>query len=404
MDYKKEIIDSGDNISRVAHQINMNSFNNCPAIKVVPHQPGNFRGAVGIRPADHILQQMLLGNMSIEIQNDGAGHKPQFFAISNEEEDFMQLAWEVITMTIDDLARTGCFPVSIACDLQAKKITRENVHLAEAMFKGFGDILKQTGIVCTTGESAIMKHSITSFFDYDDLAPDYLLTTMSGTAMGFSHKDALIDGSGIKAGMPIVGFWEPGMRCNGASWMIDLIKEVFIGKDCPRSKMMARMQKSSEAMEFIRMLTIPSQSYAKLITRLVGWQQDGSLGNSLAGIEGIAHITGGGVVSKLGEILPGKMGAYLDKMPMPCDLLLQAQALSERTGLYLSDERAYETFHGGCGMMVVANSDKDADTIIKEAYKDNVSARVIGETIESGVILIKSKFRNQDTIQKEKGS
>jgi len=157
-------------------------------------------------------------------------------------------------------------------------------------------------------------------------------------------------------------------------------------------------------MEFVKKLTIPSQSYAKTICKIVGWRQDGSIRRPLAKIAGIAHITGGGIWGKFKEILPKGIGAILDNMPIPAEVLLQAQQLSWDTKLRLTDYQAHGTFHGGCGMMIIAEDKNSAEKIIQEASNDNIKAYIIGHTIKSPnqEIIIHSRFAEEKVLSSEK--
>ena len=385
--YKEEVIDPGDKASIRAKDVCVVSYENNPAAKISPRQPGNFRGAVDVAWAKHILLQMLDGDMAWTVQNDGAGGKPQFFTIIGTDEVFRRLGWEIIVMVIDDIARSGGFPVVFCNDVNAKKVTKNNFHLVEAMFGGMEEILRQTNQINITGEFAIMKHSVSAFCDkYSD---EQLILNWAGTGIGLSHAKKVIDGTRIRAArMPIVGFWEPGYRCNGGTQHTNLILAKWAKGD------IRNIWGSAEAMEFIEKLTIPSFSYAKTITRLNGWLPDGNITEPLAKMVGIAHLTGGGL-EKFKELLPAGVGAHLYKMPEPASVLLEAQEMSfDYPELKIDDKKAHTTFHGGCGMMVVCKSESDAQIVIDEAEKDGAEAQIVGKTIasETNQVFIDSMF------------
>jgi len=394
--YKSEIIDPGDRASKLAHEICVRSYGNSPAIKVVPHQPGNFRGPVGFVWRRELLREMIrystepktgeITDWSLmeAVENDGAGGKPQFFTLLGDEQAFRGLGWEIITMTADDFARSGRFPVVIANQMDAKKITDKNFPFYQATMEGYGNALKEAGLVNITGETAIMKHSVTAFCD--DGGDDQLLLAWGATCIGLTRKDRLIDGSKIRPKMIIIGFWEPGYRCNGGTFHTNVITERF-GRD-PR-----QIMQNHKAREFIKKLTVPSVSYARTISRLLGWKLDGSVGEPLAEIAGIAHITGGGVWEKLKDILPPGVGAKLEWMPEPAEVLLEAQAMSMGTKFWLSDWNAYSTFHGGCGMFLIAPPDS-IDKIGEEATRDGIRSQLVGVITESkeSIITIQSRF------------
>jgi len=380
--------------SQLAKDICFQSHKNCKAVRVIPHQRKNFRGPVGFLWQPHVLELMKSASgsnwiMCEEVENDGAGGKPQFFSLIGTPEVFRGLGWEIITMVADDFARTGRMPCIIDNEVNVKRITKENFHLFKAMMEGYGQALQISNLVNLTGEVAIMKHSITSFCDTGDDSEIHL--TWGASCIGLACNHRLIDGSKIKSGMPVVGFLERGYRCNGGTFFTN----VLLAKFGPEIE---KIRRDPEAMKFVKMLTAPSISYARTVCRLVGWRVNGSTTiNPLADIRGIAHITGGGM-GKFVEILPKGIGAWLNSMPDPPEVLLQGQKFSQGTEFELSDLQAHTTLHGGCGMVLVCADEKSADKVIKEAYKDGVNAKIIGKTDNSGKVLIKSRFLSGETI------
>ena len=384
--YHEEIIAPGDLASRLAHEVCRKSYGNSPAVRVVPRQPGNFRGAVNFAWPKHVLKMMGEGEMAMTFQNDGAGGKPQFFTLMGVPQVFSGLGWEIIAMCADDIARFGGLPVLMMNQVDVKRITKENFPLFCAMMKGYGRALKVAGLVNITGEIAVMKHSITAFCDNGD--DGQLVLTWSGGCLGLVHKDRVIDGSKIGPKMPIVGFYEPSYRCNGGTFFTNLylLAHERWGKDAFNGNI---------AIDYASRLTISSKSYARLISRAHGWKPDGNISKPLVDITGIAHITGGGVWGKLGDLLPKGVGAVLDNMPNPPAILREAQEVSWETDLRLTDHEAYGTFHGGCGMLVVCRNYDDAGILIEQAKKNGVRAIVVGHTVKSikKEIKIRSRFK-----------
>ncbi len=400
--YKDEVIDPGDVISQFASEINRQSYKNCPAVTIIPHKSNDFRGPVGWMWQTHILQGMLENHQHLhghrikwvmleEVENDGAGGKPQFHTIIGTEEVFMGLPWEIIEMCFEDFVRSGRFPAIFMNQIDIKSVTKNNLPLFKAAFTGLGKALKKVNLACITGETAIMKHSITAFCDTG--APEQAICTWSGACIGLAHRDKLLDGSKIAPGQPIVGFWEPGYRCNGGTFFTNLLLKIYGSVE--------NILKSSDARAFIEKLCVPSKHYGRTILRLHGWNDDGSIREALANIVGIAHITGGGVWAKLGDLLPNGIGADLNNMPKPADVLLEAQEMSwDIEGLRLTDLQAHGTLHGGCGMFVVAEIDEDAERIIAEAEADGIEAQIVGHTTTSdeNEITIVSRFRENRTL------
>lgn len=390
-------MDPNDRASKFAHDICIKSFLNCQAVTVIPHNQGNFRGPVGFAWKDHVLNGMRYsatssGNMISpgailqEIENDGAGGKPQFPAALSTPAAFYGLGRDIIAMTADDFARSKRFPAIIVNEMNVKNITDENFPLFESVMRGYGEALKESNLVNLTGEIAIMKDSITAFCDTN--SPEELILTWSAACIGLSHRDLLADNSKIKPGMIIVGFGENGYRCNGGRFLT----KVLLNEFGPEAE-------SKEAKAFLKKLVVPSVIYVKTITRIAGWNLDGSIGKPLTNIVSAAHITRGGM-GKLAEILPPGVSAYLDSMPKPPKVLLEAQKLSQDTDFQLSDKDAYLTFHGGCGMHIVLPTIEDALIAINEAKKDGIEAQIVGQTVDEQRhrLIIESKFAEGDLV------
>lgn len=388
--YKNEVIDPNDRASKFFHRVCLSSFKNSKAVEIVARQPDNFRGGVDFVWKKHILRGMLEGEIRETIQNDGAGGKPQFFALVGTRKIFRRLGWEIITMDADDIARVGGLAAIMANDMNVKRITKENFHLIKEVGSGFAAALAQSGISNITGEIAVMKHSITAFCDVDN--DKQLILTWGAACLGLVRTDRFIDGSAIEPDMPIVGLHEDGYRCNGGTFFTNLIMARF-AHGLPEN-----LVKNQEAIRFAESLTVPSKSYARFISRMNGWLPDGSARKPLIKMAGIAHITGGGIWRKFGELLPRGVGAHLYYMPKPPEILLEAQKLSGFVPeLMLTDRQAYGTFHGGCGMLVVCKSNSDAVKMIEEAKKDGIKASIVGVTSSSKdrEVIIKSRFREK---------
>jgi phosphoribosylformylglycinamidine cyclo-ligase len=382
--YNDTVIKPGDRASLLARNVCYNSHGNNDAVHIIPHQPENFRGPVSFIWNEHIQRSMLTfqrtnerkitsWTMAQSVENDGAGGKPQFFSYIGTPEVFAGLGWEIISMTADDFARSGRLPVLIDNEINVQCLTEQNFPLFEAMMAGYGAALAKAKLINITGETAVMKNSITAFCDAR--SEEQLILTWGASSIGLTHRELLIDGSKIKPGQTVIGFWEPGYRCNGGSFFTLLILQTWGPK-------LEAIFNSAEAHAFIKKLTVPSQSYARTICDLIGWNPDGTIGSPLAKIYGIAHITGGGLWGKFEEILPPNVGAYLDKMPEPAEVLLEGFELSQSTTEPMTPHQAYQTFHGGCGMLLVCDN-ADADAIISKAQADGIKAMEVGHTTSS---------------------
>ncbi len=431
--YNRETVAPGDLASKLAAYICRNSFGNSPAVQILTgDHPGlvdmvggekNFRGMTGFMWKPWILRAMTTGagvlavpggrswEMIETMQNDGAGGKLAFHALEGSEAAFEGAAWEIMAMCLDDIARFGGLPVVLSNEIQAQRITEENFRLFEAVMRGFSRALEQTRTVSITGETAIMRPSITAFCDLK--SDQQLIMTWGASCTGLLHSQAFINGSTIRAGMPIVGFWEPGYRCNGGTFFVNLLLALAARRmSRPRHwfhQLLTQgrgdihwLLEQNDLMDLVRQLTIPSLCYTPTLIRVMGWKPDGTVGDPLAKIHGVAHITGGGVWHKLGDLLPDGIGAELDQMFKPAEVLRMAWEMSlDIPGLELKDEQPYGTFHGACGALAVVEPGEQM-SLIKEAEADGIKAKVVGMTMHSPEkkIIIHSRFQEGRLLQK----
>jgi phosphoribosylformylglycinamidine cyclo-ligase len=379
--YKDEVVAPGDAVSKLAHKINVRSYSNNTAMRVIPMQKGNFRGPVGHLWNEDLLMEMTHGVghdwvLCEATENDGAGGKLGFHALADTEEAFEGAPWEMIAMTADDLARSGRFPAVLSNEMNVKRITADNLHLMKALLKGFERALKKAKLVSITGETAVMKRNVTCFCDTDD--PSQLIVNWGATCLGLARKDLLITGEAIKPGLVVFGFHEKGYRCNGGTKFADIIIERW----GPEPE---KIVEAHDARAFAEDLATPSISYARAICKMVGWCDDGTAELKKYGeplILGLAHITGGGVWKKFQEILPAGVGADLSAMPTPPRVLLEAQRYSQGYPSEIDDAECYGTFHGGCGMLGVCKESSFKE-IKRIAASFGIKATKVGVTVAS---------------------
>ena len=397
--YRSEVIAPGDLASQIGREVCKNSIGNSLAVHVVSHDTSSFRGGMGYLWKKHILLRMLNHkirngkitdwNMMETVENDGAGGKPQFPTFLGSIGGFYRLGWELVVMCAEDVVRRGGFPCIMLNQADIKNVNKRNLAKVRAFFRGYSDALKSAGLVNITGETAIMKNSITAFCDTGD--PTQLILTLSGACVGLLAREKMFESDVILPEMPIVGLFEDGYRCNGGGAFTRIIQEIG-GID------MKEAMKDPKLRAFVRELTVSSRYYGRTITRIHGWCPDGRTKRALAIILAIAHITGGGIWVKFGEMLPKGIGAELDKMPLPPKALRMAFELSKKTRQPMSEWNAYGDFHGGPGMILVCEPGHE-NRIIEECRRDGIRAGVIGKTTSSKQreVTIISRYTDEKT-------
>ncbi|MAF36414.1 hypothetical protein CL622_04845 [archaeon] len=384
--YGQQIIAPGNQISLLCGEINKNSYRNSKAVEIFDDTPG-FRGVVGYRWSEPVLQAMMRRKMMITQQNDGAGHKPAFCTLlgMNGNPDFFRtLSHEFFAMTADDAVAGGGFPVLFTNQIDLSGVNKNNLHQVKLAVGGMADVLTRNSWVGFTGETAIMPYAITAFCL--DGSPNEVALTWTGNCTALMHVDTALAGREITAGMPIVVFPQDGFRCNGATLFLRILLKVF-GKEGLNE---------SDVLKLVEQLAVPSTIFAPIITKVLGWQPDGTVADPLADMRAVANVTGGGPFDRVSEMLPPRIGAVLDNMPDPSAVMKEFQTLSQgHDGLSISDHDGYSYLTGGAGMVAVCATASDADRLIQEAALHGVQdARIAGETVnsEDGEIKIKSRF------------
>lgn len=385
MGYREDVIDWGDHGSQYARRVCVESFKNSPAVQIFTAGTG-FRDGVSWNFSRPVLQGMMDGTIHQTGESDGAGGKPQFFALMNDVTTFSQLGWEIIVMDADDVARRFGLPVMMFNQVDTRGLNERNIHLFRAMMDGYGMALHKTQLVNPTGELAIMKTCITGL--WSEGHPEMLVLTWNGSCLGFVQHPSPYSLERVVPDLPLVGLLDPSYRCNGGGIFARCISKEF-------GETAHEIMSNGRARQLLEQLTRPSVCFAPLISRLVGWKPDGTKNPPLVDIRGIAHITGGGILGKLPEILPDGVGAELDSLPVPPECMLWAQDVARGSDLK-NDEACYRAFHGGPGMILVAGSTADAMQIIREAADAGYVARLVGYTIASRAkeMVIESRFRD----------
>lgn len=386
--YHKTVVNPGDRVSAIGRDVCVRSFRNCPAVEVIPRRGKDFRGPVDFRWKKHILEAMLRGEMAETGRNDGAGGKTQFAPILARPEDYGNLRWELIEMCAMDILRDGGYPAIMFNQVDAKGVNEKNMPYVEGYFLGYSEALHQAMLVNLSGETALMGTSITAFSDWGD--DSQLICTLSGMCIGLTHKKLQFCPEEIVPGMYLVGIFEHGYRCNGGSLLANIVQYRW-------STRALKARKDPKLTDFLRGITVPSLPCTPTLRRILGWNADGSAGEPVGDIMGIAHITGGGFWERVKKLLPEGIGARCEKMPRPPKVLLQAQRYSwdlPDENKHLSDWACHGVFHGGCAAVIACATLHGARAVIRELRRDGLPSGIIGQTTKSQKqeIVLNSKF------------
>ncbi|HEY4694937.1 MAG TPA: phosphoribosylformylglycinamidine cyclo-ligase [Candidatus Nanoarchaeia archaeon] len=265
---------------------------------------------------------------------DGVGTKLKYASSLKENR---AVGVDVVAMCVNDLARNNITPLGFALYRATGKI---NPKVMAEVVEGVVAGCLQAGCVYTTGETAEMP----DFYEQGEY-------DLAGFAVGVFERNRLITGEKIQEGDVIFGLASSGVHSNGFS----LIRKVLSPQTVKRNYKLR-----SQIIE-------PTKIYVKPVLEA----------NQVFDIHGWAHITGGGIVGKLGKIIPDGLAAQVKKDSWPpLDIF---QEMQTRGGV--SDREMRNTFNMGLGMIGIA-SNKIIDKIINFLSGRGERVYVIGEIVK----------------------
>lgn len=267
---------------------------------------------------------------------DGVGTKLKIAFLANKHNTVGQC---LVNHCVNDILCCGAKPLFFLDYFATGKLKTE---VAVDVISGFAIACKENNCALIGGETAEMP-SIYSEGEYD----------ISGTIVGIVDKEKIIDGKKIRKGDILIGLPSNGLHTNGYS----LARAVLLKKYQVDTYLEELGETLGDSLLKIH------KSYLKVIYRFI----EENL------INGISHITGGGILGNTNRIIPNGLQIKIDwdswKIPSIFDLI-------QKTG-NITDEEMRKVFNLGIGMILVV-SKIYADKIIRE-IGDN--CYIIGEII-----------------------
>jgi phosphoribosylformylglycinamidine cyclo-ligase len=243
---------------------------------------------------------------------------------------------------VNDILMQGAQPLFFLDYLAMGKL---DVAVAEQVVAGLAEGCRAAGCALIGGETAEMP---------DFYAPGEY--DLAGTIIGVVDKDKIIDGSSIKEGDSIVALKSSGLHTNGYSLVRKLLIEP--GKYDLLNDHIPALRKT-----LADELLMPHRCYAKPIRALL----------DRISIQGMAHITGGGLTDNIPRILPKTLDAEIHLntwRPLPIFELIQ------REGNIARDEML-RTFNMGVGLVLIVSRDDEA-AALQSLKKDGEEPWIIG--------------------------
>jgi len=273
---------------------------------------------------------------------DGVGTKLKIAFMTGKHDT---VGIDLVAMCVNDIVVQGAEPLFFLDYLATGKLSPET---GAEIIKGISAGCIQAGCALIGGETAEMP----GFYadgEYD----------LAGFAVGVVERDNIIDGSTITVGDKLVALSSSGLHSNGYSLARKIIFDVMglsvdsiipeIGKPVGE------------------LLLTPTKIYVRTILNLLRDFR----------INGIAHITGGGIPENLPRILPkGCKGVvHTSSLDIPPIFRILQDAGKIET------HELFRTFNCGVGM-VLAVPGRDIEEIMIRLSGLHEDARVIGEIVK----------------------
>ena len=327
-------VDSGDRASDAFYQAARRTWSNRHALGRIIAPFDDFTGLRYIElPAG---KGLALGKNS-----DGIGTKAE---IAERLGKFDTLGYDLVGMTADDSAMRGTEPIALTNTLDVNRISNKQM---QELAKGLELAAKCANVGVINGEIAELGDRVGGYGNFR--------LNWSADCLWIARRDRLIDGKKVKVGEHIVAFKENGFRSNGYTLARKIMEKAYGNEWQSKNKAIARG------------MLLPSTIFTKLIVQLTG----GVEGEPKAQISAMAHITGGGILGKLGRALKASgLGAELDSPFGPPKVMKEVIEIGG-----VETREAYSTWNMGNGFMVITNQ---PENVIKQARRMGIDAKVAG--------------------------
>ena len=237
---------------------------------------------------------------------DGVGTK---LRLAIKQETFDSIGIDLVAMCVNDLICMGATPLFFLDYFACHKIEPEQVkHIVEGIAAG----CRESNTALIGGEMAEMNDMYREK-DFD----------LAGFCVGVVDEEKIIDGASISVGDSIYALPSSGVHSNGYS----LVRRIYDNSDLSSEVSMAELLE-------------PTKIYVKESQRLIQSYT----------VNGIAHITGGGLAENLERVLPESVHASIDKSKIRVlDIFKKIQ-----THGTVSEEEMFRVFNMGVGLVIIS--------------------------------------------------
>ena len=247
---------------------------------------------------------------------DGVGTK---LKIAFETGKYDTVGIDCVAMCVNDILCHGAKPLFFLDYLACGKLDSD---VSSEIIKGVADGCLQAGASLIGGETAEMPGFYT-VGEYD----------IAGFAVGAVEEDKIVNGSKIEEGDTIIAISSSGPHSNGFS----LIRKLFVD-----------LNEVYENKRIWEHLLTPTKIYVKSIRKLM----------ESVKINGMAHITGGGLIENVPRTIPEGLCANIDKKKIEIHPIFKHGYFKKVT-----EDELWGTFNMGVGFIVIVKKEDVEKTI-----------------------------------------
>ena len=270
---------------------------------------------------------------------DGVGTK---LLLAKQLESHDTIGIDLVAMCVNDILTCGAEPLFFLDYYATGKLKIDN---AQAVIEGIAEGCRQAACALIGGETAEMP-GMYGPDEYD----------LAGFTVGVVDRGQLINGSQIKAGHIVLGLESSGPHSNGYSLIRKVLEQSGDDPSMPLGE-----STLGEA------LLAPTRIYVKTLMALI----------ERFPIDGLAHITGGGISENITRVLPAGLGLEIDLSAWQFPAIFQW--LQSRGGI--KEQEMLRTFNCGIGMVLLVAEDT-ADEVCSALQEIDETVYRIGRVVE----------------------
>lgn len=277
-------------------------------------------------------------NPVIATATDGVGTKLEIARALGRHDT---VGIDLVAMVVDDLVCTGAEPLVFLDYLAVERI--EPAAVAEIV-AGIADGCVQAGCALVGGETAAHP-GVLSGGRYD----------LAGFGVGIVEREAVLDADRVRPGAAILALPSSGLHANGYSLARRIVADAGLDLQAVPPGFATTLGDA---------LLTPTRIHAPDCLALL----------EAGGVQGLCHVTGGGIPGNLDRCLPAGLGATIDTATLPvpavCALLQEAGRVAEA--------EMWRVFNMGAGMLALVDDAASASALLADRGVDAVVCGRVG--------------------------